>query len=89
MKDRSGAAVTQKETDRIKKAGESYNDFFNYYLDNKIFIPKNTIEKLDTIRSDYFNSYHDYTFGRQYGIKDEFTYEKSKASGDNSIGPFK
>jgi len=68
----------QEEAERIKKAGESYNDFMEFYLDNLIFIPKNTVDKLDSVRNDYFNSYMDYTLGRQFGTEPKFTYQKFK-----------
>jgi hypothetical protein len=71
-----------EETERIRKAGESYNEFILFYQDNLIFIPKKTVEQLESIRSDYFNSYHDYTFGRSFEKKDQFTYEMSKEAGN-------
>jgi hypothetical protein len=71
----------QEETERIKNAGEAYNDFMFFYQDNLIFIPKHTVVKLNTIRDDYWSSFNDYTFSRNYGIKD-FTFEKSNAAGD-------
>ena len=72
----------QEETDRIKNAGEAYNDFMLFYQDNLIFIPKHTVDKLNIIRDDYWSSFNDYTFGRNYGIRDKFTWEKSKEAGD-------
>ena len=72
----------QEEIDRIKKAGDSYNDFMLFFQDNLIFIPQKTIDKLESIRNAYFNSYMDYTFGRQFGIESKFTFEKSKEAGD-------
>lgn len=53
----------QEETERIKNVGDSYNDFMLFYQDNLIFIPKKTVDQLESVRSDYFNSYMDYTFG--------------------------
>jgi len=72
----------QEETDRIKNAGEAYNDFMLFYQDNLIFIPKHTVDKLNIIRDDYWSSFNDYTFGCNYGIRDKFTWEKSKEAGD-------
>jgi hypothetical protein len=67
----------REETERIKSAGESYNDFFIYYQDNLIFINKNTVDKLNIIRNEYWSSFNDYTFGRNYNIQDKMTYQKS------------
>ena len=72
----------QEETERIKNAGDAYNDFMHFFQDNLIFIPKHTVDKLNIIRDDYWSSFNDYTFGRNYGIRDKFTYEKSKEAGD-------
>jgi len=71
----------QEETERINSAGEAYNDFMIFYRDNLIFIPKDTIDKLDAIRDDYWSSLNDYSFGHNYGIKDKFTFEKSIEAG--------
>ena len=68
----------QEEVDRIKKAGAAYNDFMTYFLEKSIFLNKELENKLEQIRNDYFDSYSDYTFGREFGIQNEFTYEKSK-----------
>ncbi len=72
----------QEETDRIKKAGDSYNEFMLFYQDNLLFIPQKTADQLENIRNDYFNSYMDYTLGRQLGINSKFTFEKSKDAGN-------
>jgi len=72
----------QEETERIKNAGEAYNDFMLFYQDNLIFIPKNTVDKIEVIRDDYWSSFNDYTFGRSYGIRDKSTYEKTVKAGD-------
>ena len=72
----------KEETERIKAAGKDYNDFMDFFQNNKLFIPQSTTEKLEKIRNEYFNSYNDYTFGRKYGIKSKFTFEKSKKAGD-------
>ena len=72
----------EEETERIKNAGEAYNEFMLFYHDNLIFIPKHTVEKLNILRDDYWSSFNDYTFGLNYGGRDKFTYEKSKEAGD-------
>lgn len=71
----------QEETERISNAAEAYNDFMFFYHDNIIFIPNQTAEKLNSIRNDYWESFNDYTFGRNYGIKSKFTFEKSNEAG--------
>lgn len=80
----------QEETDRIKNAADSYNDFMFFYQDNMIFLPEKTVEKLHEVRDDYWSSYNDYTFGHNYGIRSEFSFDKSVAAGErvrNKIQP--
>ncbi len=72
----------QEETDRINSAGEAYNNFILFFSDNLILIPQQTVDQLNTIKDDYWNSLNDYTFGRNYGIKDKFTFEKSLEAGE-------
>ena len=72
----------QEENERIKKAGEAYNDFMLFYQDNKIFIPQDTVDQLEKVRNDFFSSYMDYTFGQRFGISDKFSFEKAKEAGD-------
>ncbi len=71
----------QEEIDRMKRAGDSYNDFFLFYQDHSIFFPQVTVDKLDSIRNEYFSSYNDYTFGRTFNIRDKMTYEKAIEAG--------
>jgi hypothetical protein len=71
----------QEETDRIKNAGDAYNDFMLFYHENLIFIPKHTVDRLHSLRDDYWSSFNDYSFGWNYGIRDKFTYEQSKEAG--------
>lgn len=72
----------REETDRIKNAGEAYNDYMLFYQDNLIFIPNNTVEKLNSIRNEFWSSFNDYTFGRSFGVSNKFTYEKAKEAGE-------
>mgnify|MGYP000038166910 CR=1 FL=1 len=72
----------QEESDRINKAAEAYNDFLNFYMENQIFIPHETIAKVEKIKSDYFSSYHDYTIARQLRSSTNFSWEKSKEAGE-------
>jgi hypothetical protein len=80
----------QEETERINKAATAYNEFLNFYLENQIYIPKATIDQIEKLKSEYFKSYNDYTFGRQFGLKNNFTSEKSIQAGEkvsNEIQP--
>lgn len=72
----------KEEWERIDKTGKSYNDFMHFYQDNIIFIPAETVTKINSIRNDYWSSFSEYTFGPKYGIKSEYTYEKSKAASE-------
>ena len=72
----------KEEAERIKNAAESYNDFMLFYQDNLIFLPKETVDKLHSVRDDYWNSFNDYTFGRNYSIGDEYTYRLLKEAGN-------
>lgn len=72
----------KEEIERINKAGDAYNDFMLFYQDNQIFIPEPTVEKLSSIQNEYWNSMHDYTFGRKLGSSSDFTFEKSKEAGE-------
>jgi hypothetical protein len=70
----------KEESERIKGAGDAYNEFMKFFFDHKIYLPKEIADKIEEIRSGYFDSYSEYTFGRRTGIKSEFTFEKSKAA---------
>ena len=77
-----GENPEKEEVDRIKNAGSAYNDFLVYFDGHSILLPEETETLLENIRSDYFDSYSDYTFGRSFGVESKFTYEQSKAAGD-------
>ncbi len=66
-----------EEIERINNAGKAYYDFFNFFHENKIFLPQSINEKIHVISDDYWDSFNDYTFGKNYEFKSSFTYEKS------------
>lgn len=60
----------EAESKRIENARKAYNDFQSYYTENKIFFANKTNELLDTLRTDYFESYWDYTAYKLYRVTD-------------------
>ncbi len=72
----------REEAERVKNAAESYNDFMLFYQDNLIFLPKDTVYKLNGIKDDYWSSHNDYTFGRRYGSANEYTFSLLKEAGN-------
>ena len=69
--------IQQKENEQIDSTARTYNEFMSFYQDNLIFFPQKTVEKIDYIRTEYFNSFHDYTFGKKFGITSEFTFKQA------------
>lgn len=59
--------ANQEEINRIEKATVAYNDFIKFYMENQIFIPHETINKIEKIQKDYFQSYHKYQAIRSVG----------------------
>lgn len=58
----------EEENERVKNAGDAYNDFFLYYMEHKIFFSKDVSEALADLRDKYYSSYMDYTFKYRFGI---------------------
>ncbi|WP_347156432.1 hypothetical protein [Pontibacter chitinilyticus] len=71
----------KEEQERIKKAGTAYEAFLQFYTQNKLYIPKTAIAKIENVRNDFFDSYWDYTFRRGAAPGEAFTYERAKAAG--------
>ena len=73
----------KEEKERIKQAGYAYDDFFTFYIENKIFFSKKLTELLDQLRDKYFDSYMDYTFRHRYSFTDfKFNHEQSKKASE-------
>jgi hypothetical protein len=52
-----------EEMERIRKSGESFNDFLAYYSNKKIFFSEKTATLLDKLTAGYHGSLWDYTSG--------------------------
>lgn len=60
----------QEELNRITKAGEAFNDFSDYYNENRIFFSEETCSSLDKLREHLWNAHWDYTFKQRMGVDD-------------------
>jgi len=71
------------ENEKIKTASDCHNDFYIFYLKNKIFLSQETCDLIDSLKDKYFDSYFDYTYGKKYENSDsELTYKLAKAASD-------
>jgi len=52
----------KEEKQRIQRVNKSFFDFSNYYIQNKIFFPKSTTEKLDKIQKFTYDKAWDFTY---------------------------
>ncbi len=64
----TSAEIEADELKRIKDAGDSYNDFLNFYLRNKLYFSPDTCEKIGNIQNEYKGVFHDYTLSRRTGL---------------------
>ncbi|MEI7597055.1 MAG: hypothetical protein WCK02_15010 [Bacteroidota bacterium] len=71
------------ENEKIKHASDIHNEFYVFYLKNKIFLSASTCKLIDKIKEDYFSSYFDYTHGKTYAYQDsDLSFKLAKAASD-------
>jgi|SRR5690606_141588 len=60
----------EDENNRIQNAGDCYNEFFDFYNANRIFFSEETCTILDKLKTDYYDSFWDYTAKKRFGYTD-------------------
>ncbi|MDT8411391.1 MAG: hypothetical protein RQ875_02925 [Vicingaceae bacterium] len=60
----------EEENKRIEHAGDCYNKFLDFYTENRIFFSEETCIILDKLKTDYFDSFWDYTAKKRFGYTD-------------------
>lgn len=58
------------ENAQIQNAGNSYNDFLEFYTINKIYFSSDVCKMVEALREGYFDSYWDYTAKNRFGFTD-------------------
>jgi len=61
--------LDKEENERIVKTGKSYNDFVIFFSDHEIFFNEKTCELIDNLIKVYFNSLWEYSYERNYKIR--------------------
>lgn len=71
----SQEVIQQKENEQIENTAKTYNEFISFYQENLIFFPKETVKKIDAIKSEYFSNFHNFTFSKR--IKSDFSFREA------------
>jgi len=73
----------KEEQERLQNSGKAHDDFMKYYTENKIFFSTELCGKLYKLRTEYFDSYWEYTFRHRFPTDDFKTiHEKSKKASE-------
>ncbi len=69
----------ESERKRIMDAGIAYNDFSEYFDNNKIYFSKEICDLIVALKKEFWDSYNDYTFRSKFGLRpSEMTYQQAK-----------
>jgi len=71
-----GEDFDKQEEIRIDRTGKAYNEFLMYYRENEIYFNQETCELLNQLISQYYDALWDYSFERNYGIKNPKNYQE-------------
>jgi uncharacterized membrane-anchored protein YhcB (DUF1043 family) len=75
--------IQQEELDRVNTSAEKGNDFFKFYLNNKIYFGKDTCSLIEDLQKQFKDSHTDYSFRHTFGLPaSEMTYEMAKKASD-------
>ncbi len=53
--------IEVEERERINEAGKAFNEYTQFYMENKVFFSKDTATLLDKLRDTWRNSFYDYS----------------------------
>ena len=59
-----------EELIRITEAEKSYNEFLDFYNKKKIFFTNKTCKLIDSLLTEYFRAYSDYTYENRWKVDD-------------------
>lgn len=75
--------VQQEELERVNSAAEKGNNFFKFYLTNKIYFDKETCKLIEELQKQFRETHSDYSFRYTFGLPpSEMTYDMAKKSSD-------
>lgn len=75
----SGEDSDASENKRIMDAGQAYNDFSEYFDNNKIYFSKEICDLIVKLKKEFWDSFKDYTFRSKFGLEpSELTYQQAK-----------
>lgn len=75
----AGEDGDKSENERIMKAGLAYNNFSEYFDNNKIYFSTEICDLIVKLKKEFWDSYNDYTFKSKFGLPpSKMTYQQAK-----------